>query len=247
MKGIKDITVVGSDAHAPHHNPKHINLFCDVIKFLKPKRVVLPGDWFDCNQISRWPKNPEYDTKWQEELNEGIDLLDQVGRAAGKKAEKVFIDGNHEDRIRKWLWEHREVSSLDALSPRNLFALDRLKWQYVPYDSEYRINKFRVTHGHIVRQFSSYSARGMLDKYKTSGCSGHTHRMGFFKQRYDDVFHHWYEIGCLCKADRTTYDPCPDWHGGFAVLYSLEGEEKVYTDLLEIEDNRIVYNGRLFE
>ena len=77
--------------------------------------------------------------------------------------------------------------------------------EHVPYKEGVLINgNFLITHGDLIRAHSSYTAKGMSDKYGGSGIHGHTHRLGsYYRKNYFGIYG-WWENGCLCDLN-------PDW------------------------------------
>lgn len=229
-----ELSVILHDAHVPFHDLSAIHAAIETIHFLKPDNLIILGDWYDCYQISKFTKNPTRAMEFQADLDAGAELLSAAGRHVRNKK---FQSGNHEDRIRKWSWDHPETASLKALAPTELFKLDELGFEYYPYDTPVPFSPFfTLTHGNIVRKFAGYTAKAMLEMYNTSGYSGHTHRAGMFHRTTPGLGKQtWAEGGCLCNLE-PEYLHVADWQQGFGLIYS-EGSRH-YVHLVPVTDGQ---------
>lgn len=107
----KDILVVPD----PHAHPDHSNERADwlgkLIKDLKPDAVVNLGDTFDMPSLSSYDKGKAsfQSASYEKDINSGLDFLDRmwhpVRKAKKKRPFSVFLEGNHEHRLKKVL-EH---------------------------------------------------------------------------------------------------------------------------------------------
>ena len=92
------------DVHVPYHDKKAWGLTLEVIKDLKPDVVVSIGDFADFYAVSSFDKDPSrrLNLKWEVDcINKELDRLCQVA----KNSQVVFLEGNHEDRLRRYLWK----------------------------------------------------------------------------------------------------------------------------------------------
>lgn len=81
------------DCHRPYHSQQGWELLLQVGMWLKPKHLVVLGDFCDFYAISKYDKDPIRATKLPEELASvqvGLDELDGLGAK-----HKVFLAGNH--------------------------------------------------------------------------------------------------------------------------------------------------------
>lgn len=206
-----------NDTHIPYHNKVMVKNFIQFCEDEQPDQIILNGDMVDFYDLSSFDKNPEREGKLQEEL----DILKHFLSALRRKCPSskiVYIEGNHEDRLRRYLWKNaKSLSSLRALKFEELLSLRQYRVDYIK--DSYFINGFEFTHGEMVRTHSSYSAKAEYDKHQSSGISGHTHRMGVFcKTTYNGTFG-WWENGCGCELNPEYIKGIPDWQNGFALIY----------------------------
>jgi hypothetical protein len=117
----------------------------------------------------------------------------------------------------------------------------------------YKHHDFIVTHGHIARKHSGYTAKGMLDTYGVSGISGHTHRAGTHYLKDESVGQAgakvWYENGCLCDLD-PEYCTSPNWQHLISVGYFINGGQRhtgrFHIIPIPIVKSKIFFDGYLF-
>lgn len=213
-----------TDIHAPYHDPRAVNLACQIIREYKPDVIINGGDAQDYYTISRFSKDPD---RVFLGLQNEIDIFQEVQReinSAAPLAEKYLLIGNHEDRLRRFLWENSELATLRALELGNLMGLDKLGVE--PLDKVF-VGDTQFTHGDIVRKHSGYSAKGMLENQGYAGniIMGHTHRMGqVFKTRGDDVVVWGIEAGCLCDHEQAQYiSGRANWQPGLVIVDIIDG------------------------
>lgn len=97
---VKGNCVVVSDVHYPHHNDEVIEKVLAAGRRHKLKTLVIGGDYFDWDGISRHRKIKEFDSKIPEIMAGGMKLLADLC----KWFEKVYIiKGNHDDRLQRLL------------------------------------------------------------------------------------------------------------------------------------------------
>lgn len=203
--------VVISDIHFPFQDNRALKLFKSFVKSKQIDHIILNGDILDFYDLSRFDKDPDRINKLQNEINQVEKFIGEL-RENKPDSKITYILGNHEDRLRRYLWQHQELASLDNLKLERLLNLDKYN---VELTQRLRFGKLLFTHGDIVRQHSSYSAKGQLDKFNCSGVSGHTHRLGsFFKSGYGFDYE-WYESGCMCDTTPVYLTDKPNWQQGF--------------------------------
>jgi predicted phosphodiesterase len=220
LKGIVPIVeskkvVCINDVHVPFQNNKMIENFVRLIEEEQPDEIILNGDMVDFYDLSSFDKDPAREESLQDELDTLYRML-LVFRGACPNAKITYVEGNHEDRLRRYLWKKATaLQSLRSLKLETLLKLDELGIELV---KKYVVNGFTFAHGKIVRQYSSYSAKAEYDARGCSGMSGHTHRMGSFCKTTSLGTFGWWENGCGCDLTPEYVDE-PNWQNGFSVIY----------------------------
>jgi predicted phosphodiesterase len=208
--------VVLSDLQIPFQDERVVDLAVNFVADLKPHGVILNGDVVDCYTISDYTRDPLHKKDLQGEIDESSALMN---RLAKHTKERIWVGGNHEDRLRRYLWSRApEFGSLESLQFSKLFRCAEYGFTYYKYGHLYRLGKLVVTHGSIVRRHSGHTAKAHFEKYGKSVLVGHTHRLGAYYHTNLEGPHVAYEGGCLCRLD-PEYVQHPDWQHGFAVVH----------------------------
>lgn len=114
---------VASDFHAPYHDYLAVLLLCKVLAWWNPDLFVIDGDALDFYPVSTYDKNPERAFGLQTEIDEfHTDILAPI-TAAIPKARKIFMPGNHEARLRKFLWRNPDLYGVRSLQLPSLLGL----------------------------------------------------------------------------------------------------------------------------
>lgn len=234
------------DIHAPFHDKKCLASLLLFIRFFKPKTIFIMGDLVDFYAISRFVRNPMRSLKLQEEIDSAHDILKQI-RGASKEAKIIFIRGNHEYRLQKYLWSTApELSGLRSLSVQDLLELKELNVEYID-SGRYNFKGLIVKHGSIVRKFSSYTAKAELERHGKSGVSGHTHRAGVNYYTNDGGYHVWFELGCMCKLNPEYMEgEVPNWQQGWGVGYFKNTAKRFQIEFIPFVDGTAFYQGKQF-
>lgn len=194
------------------------------------------SDGIDFYGISRFDKNP---LRGLSGLQNEIEQWQENQRAwkdAAPNAKAFFLLGNHEDRLRRYLWKHPELSDLEVLRLPSIlgFANLGIEWEEEKGDSANKEivlhDRILIKHGNIVRKFSGYTAKATMEQEFHSieaMLIGHTHRGGsyFSTTRFGVLEAH--EGFCLCDLN-PEYTDNPNWQQGIVLI-------EVTDDLLSIE------------
>ena len=238
-------TLFLNDTHEPHLDRRAWATVLEFAKYLKPKRVVHLGDHFDFYQISRFDKNPKRLLTLQEDIDVGVKSLDDL-RVACKDAEFHFTEGNHERRLIKYLWSKPEIANIRSLQPNELLGFDGLDITFWPEEEVLDIDGFVCTHGSRVSKHAGMSAKGELEKWGTSGISGHTHRQAEFNLSNYGGDYTWYENGCLCELNPHYIVGRPNWQHAIAVGDFSDGQATIHQLRID-RQYRILHHGKRFD
>jgi len=239
-----------SDIHAPWHDTRAVGLCLRILEANRPwDNIILGGDIQDCYAVSRYDKDPQK-TKalLSDELKPGKLLLKRFEKLSEAKR-MIYLEGNHEDRIRTYLMKYAGALG-NSVSVRGVLEIPR-DWEYYEYGQlgHLKIGNFIITHGTLC---SKYAASHMLSKYGCNVLFGHTHKFQTFSQRVMDgrlleaVSSGW--MGHTLKAQEYVKNVA-DSHHGFVVLYQC-GTESWY-ELVKIKIKahkyRAIFQGKLYE
>jgi predicted phosphodiesterase len=224
-----------NDIHFPYQDDHALSLVFKLIKYLQPSEVFLIGDIIDCYSLSRFDKDPNLVN-----LQEDLDLLEDFFYTLRQHTDAriTYLEGNHEHRLTRFLFQNPEIRNLKTLTPQNLFNLETYGVEWIPQEKTHIHNGHIITHGSVVRKHAGYSAKAELEKYGCSGISGHTHRVGVYNATNMLGTHTWIENGCLCKPMDYVIGT-PNWQQSVSVQYS-DGPIQTY----RITDT-LVFDGKV--
>lgn len=229
-----------NDLHIPFHDKKALEVFNLFLKDFKPDQLVIAGDLLDFYQLSSFDKDPMRRFTIQDEIDVCYEVLKEFKLLCPNIH---FIKGNHEDRLRRFLWKNPSLASIKVLELPKLLNLDSLEIEY--HDYEYIFNGFRFTHGTIVRQDSGATAKAELLKYGSSMSSGHTHRISSFLKTDARGTVGAYEMGCLCSLEPEYINGVPNWCQGFGVFHFMG--DRFFCQQIPIIKHEFIYGGKRYK
>lgn len=235
------------DLHIPFQDNLALEAVNRFVNFWQPDELVIAGDLLDFYVLSRFSKDPKrcHESGLQVELDLCKQVLSELRTNMGNKP-ITLIGGNHEERLTKYLQNKApELISLRCLTVPYLLGLPELNINYIePNDTFYLGEEFIVEHGSLVRQDSSYTAKGQLTLRGISGISGHSHRMGVHRKTDMSGNKIWIEGGCLCSLF-PEYVKFPNWQQAVTVVYLNENRELISIDQPLIINGKIFYYGQM--
>jgi predicted phosphodiesterase len=233
------------DCHFPYHDKKAFNLMLKVGKDIKPDVVITLGDFADFYAVSSHSKNPNRKRNLEFEVDETIKGLQQLTALGAKQ--NVFISGNHEDRLERYLMD-KAPELFNVVRIPDVLGLKEMGWVYVPYKSDFRLGKLNLTHD--VGQAGRGSVFGALATYQHNVVIGHTHRLAYVVEgNAKGEAHVSAQFGWL--GDRTKADymhrvkAARDWALGFGIGY-LQENGAVHLQPVPIVNNSVVVEGKLY-
>lgn len=259
----------------PTHDEKAIQIAVELVREVKPSVVVCVGDNLDLPEMGKYLTTPAYQQTTQAAIDRATALCAQL-REAAPNAEIVWLAGNHEERMPKYLLTNAAAAyglrkgnipnSWPVLTVPYLCRMDEYGVEYRPgYPaSDYWINeKLRVIHGDRVKSSGS-TANVYLNNEKTSVIYGHIHRIETaFKTRED--FDGPRTImaaspGCLARIDGAVpstkggvdLDGRPlvryeNWQQGVSVVtYERSGDHRFSYEVMPIYNGWGMYQGKEF-
>jgi len=238
------IAVILNDTHNPFQDQRALREVELFLEELQPDLVAYVGDLNDFYQISTFDKNPGRANHLQKDLDSTTNMFKRQ-RALLPNARMIQLDGNHEDRLRRYLWGNSTaLASLRSLRVENLFELRDSEIEHVPYEDGLLVNGvFLVDHGDMIRAHSAFTAKGMSDKHGGCGIHGHTHRLGSYYKRDRFGIYGWWENGCLCSLD-PDWIQNPNWQQGFSLVHFTK--DRFWVEPIQIINRRFMYGGKIY-
>lgn len=213
-----------SDIHFRFQDTRAWPLALKIVKTLQPGVLWLGGDIVDFYAVSSWDRNPKRRLMLQDELDVAQEQLRAL-RNAAPAARIVFQEGNHEVRLRRFLWNRAsELSGLRAMTLPALLGLDALGIEYIETGNPTQVGHLWHIHGDEIRGGNVNIARAKLLKAHANIIFGHHHRFqADFLRTLDGKTYGAWANGCLCGLN-PEYDINPQWTHGLSVVdYAKSG------------------------
>ena len=234
--------VVLSDIQIPFEDTPVLSTVVEFIQELKPHGVVLNGDIIDAYELSTYDKNPLTRAGLDIEIAKASELMTTLAKST---TTRIWLGGNHEDRLRRYLWKNAPALRLDAVTEFDrLFQVKAHGFVWKPYGEFVQLGKLLVTHGSVVSKHSGWTAKAHFDKYGKSVLVGHSHRQGAYYRTNLYGVHVAYENGCLCRLD-PEYVQLPDWQQGFSVVH-VHGNGYFSAQQIPILDGLFYYGSECY-
>lgn len=161
----------------------------------RPSHIISIGDFLSLNCLSEWDRNKRKTMELRRYVNEleagntALDFIDNAVRAVdrtrrkskklGYAPVKVFLEGNHEWRLPRFL--DSDPTFLGAVGIEKDLLLKDRGWLWVPYKGTYELNGVSFTHIPINGMGRAISnpnvAQKALKLYHNSVVFGHTHTL----------------------------------------------------------------------
>jgi predicted phosphodiesterase len=204
-----------TDEHFPFQDNDARYLAMSIVSDFNPDILIVGSDGVDFYTLSKFNRNPARKDTVQDEIDMWGEGQDEWKDAASN-ARRIFIPGNHEDRLRRYKWTHPEIDSLRALSIERVMELDSKGIESM--EEVVFFDKLVIKHGNRVSKHSAYSAKAELEneKHAISVMSGHTHRGGAHYATTRNGIVQAHECFCLCDLN-PDYVKSPNWQQGIAL------------------------------
>lgn len=250
------------------HDRRALDLVVQVVRAIEPDDIIIMGDWADLADWSdKFVRRPEFAGLTQAMVIESYYWLAQLRKAA-PYARILFLEGNHEARMERYLLTHfrqaydlRPADRLDRpppLSLPGLLALDSLGVEYLGPYPDGRVwlnNDLVVRHGDTVRGGSGATVKAVLSSAEVSTIHGHIHR----REMASKTVHRprrigggeeitcvsVYSPGATCRIDGVVPARAKrnQWQQGFAVVYYTDVMHEVR--ILPIENGKTFWDGAI--
>ncbi len=166
--------IVVPDVHVPFHDRKAWELAVKIIDGVKPDCVVQLGDLGDFYATNAHGKSYGREQRFELELEAVRAAVRELVSASGK-AKRVFLQGNHEENLERYVSKHAEkIECIVPSGPGLLEIPKRDTW--IPYRSSVDIGK--VTYSHDIGHSGKGAVLQNLAAAGTNIVTGHTHRSG---------------------------------------------------------------------
>lgn len=248
----------------PIHDRRVLDLALQIAVGVGADAVRFLGDMLDMTEwTDKYAREPAFYQTTQPALMEWHWWLRQY-RDALPDTEIEWMEGNHEERMRRMLIAHLPMAyelrgvGVDvppALSLHSLLALDDLavRWSGdYPDELEWLNDGLAICHGDTARSSPGATARAMVESKRASVVFGHIHRRESVSLSYA-TRHGTVEAtaicpGCACYVDGRVpgSNSGDNWQQGIAVIdYDVDGNAgSVFA--VPVTDGAAVFGGALY-
>lgn len=234
------------DVHAPFHDTKAWALMMKVARYLKPHTIVCLGDLADMFTVSSHSKDPRRSLQLDEELVKVRELRAELDSLKPKR--KLFLEGNHEDRLRRYL-QDKAPELFSLIDTDKLLGLSENGWEFVGYRDSAKVGKVSFTHD--TNQGGKYSTMRALETFQSSVVIGHHHTQQFFVEGdATGKYRVGAQFGWLGDVDKVDYmhrvTSLRKWSLGFGVGY-LDSNGVLFLQPVPLVGYRCCVEGRVFD
>lgn len=241
-----EVGIIIPDCHIPNHDLRAFGVMLRVAMALKPKHLVILGDFADGETLSAHPATKPGELSFEAEVagvQQCLDQLDALGAT-----NKVYIEGNHEFRLDRYLME-RAPQMFYSIKWQNILKLHERGWQWVPYRKSVRVGKMNFTHDTGNAGMNAH--RTSAQAFGGSAAIGHTHRMAYeVKGRFEGTPYLAAMFGWLGDAEKAASymheAKASDWVHGFGVFHLEPDTGIMHVQPVPIVHGKCVVNGSLF-
>lgn len=235
------------DCHVPYEDKLAVKVMLKALEVAKPTHLVIIGDFIDAYPLSFHEKSIVRKHTLAAELAAANALLDKIA-AAAPKAEKVFMSGNHEHRLQRYLANKApELKDLPALDLPTLLGLTRRGFKHFNYREVYRVGKCHFAHD-VGRCGKGVAAQSVTD-FGHNIVVGHSHRAQiYYTGNIRGESHVGMSAGWLGNYASIDYRHQSlskrEWTHGFA-LVDVESGGNCHMHFVPIISGKCVVDGKL--
>lgn len=254
--------VVASDIHIPRHDPELLSAARKCWLDIADRHggldyIFLDGDIIDAGAIARFERSLDASKdSFTAELEQTREFLVNI-RKEHPKARIIYVEGNHEYRVRRLIMEPKDRMRwewlIDFVHLRQSLGLEDLGIEYVEHagtagQMKVQYGDCLIGHWGIARSKVGATAHHLMDRY--SGykiVQGHVHH-GARVSKQTGRFSVWgIENPCMCPITDVDYTIDPNWQQGFTVLTEVGGV--VHSELVIVEQasRTFLCEGNLYE
>jgi hypothetical protein len=242
-----------TDTHDPFRDERAHDLTLQILSDLQPDAITLGSDGLDCYKLSAYDKNPRRRETLQDEIDIWIANTKEIKQAA-PNADLFWIPGNHEDRLRRLIWQNPGLYGLRALKWDNLLEFEQLGIKRCRRDERVIAGgRLVIKHGKTSRKHSTRSGWAELNNeaFSITTLTGHCHRIGVTYKMTRRGLVAAFECGCLCSLD-PEYTVSPDWQQGITIVTYSEDEANplfcvepvVFIPSEDGQQTRVIWRGK---
>lgn len=247
------------DCHVPFEDQAAYDIAFQITEHIyanyELKELVLLGDFIDVYGMSLHDKDPSmgdiailYDLEFSQ-ANARLDQFDD----AFPGVKKVYIEGNHEYRMKRFLNKFAGPLRNRISIPGELGLYQRPSWKFVPYS---RHQKHQILNTALYARHEPICGAKPSTQAERAGKSyicGHTHRTesGTTVSKIGKEEITYINAGCLVDIDNKVFDYCknqPEWTHSIVVIWIDPKTNEFHPQVVRIRPNKTaIFDGVLFK
>jgi metallophosphoesterase superfamily enzyme len=231
------------DVHIPDHDVEAFQAVKDFLVDYQPDTLIIGGDFGELESCSSHGGVIEPPMIYQDVAEMRMELTD-LRDVVGEDCRMVYIEGNHETRLKRIVANKLPQAAFSLSLPKMLNLAD-LNIEWLPEGQLLSIGNLNFVHG---KWASLHHAKKHMEAYMHNIIFGHTHKPQMFVKGLPGAK---YMAGCgsptLRDLDAGYLNGYPSgWAQGFVVCEVDEEAQlsNVYTVLMD--EQRFVFNGKLY-
>jgi len=242
----KTYLIVG-DIHCPEQDDLALKAVFNLMRDVKFDGLINLGDYMDFNSISKFSKGKHKTLEGLRLKNDyikGNAILDVFDELLPQGAEKHFMTGNHEVRIKSVIEEYPMLDGL--FSFEECLKLKERGYNVYEHNELVKFGRLNVVHGIYC---SANPAKVHATKLLSNVLCGHLHspEMALIHSPAKEISVVAYICGCLCSmAPEYMAGKPSNWSQGIAVLY-LMPDNQFDVNLIRIVKHKFIFNGKLYD
>jgi len=243
-------TVLLPDIHYPNYEEQILRCINQFIKEYEPDQLVYMGDQLALDSISKWNKNKPLLNERKRLIKEyegfDKDILQVHERITKPDTKRVFMIGNHEQRIQWYVEENPELEGI--LNIERFLNLKERGYEVVPYNEVYRIGKLNVIHGYY---WNKYHAAKTVEVFEGNVVYGHVHNPQMFAKMSPvdkKDYHIATSLPCICNRKPEYKNNSPNrWINGFGIVEHVPATGFFNLYVIIIPGSSFLWNGKIYD
>lgn len=238
------------DTHTPFHNRRAVSCAKRLLVRYAPDYLIFLGDYFDCYLANSFGVDPlKTAGQISQELQAGIVLLNDIIKVS-KAKQVIFLEGNHERRIRrevkKRLPYFADYFDINApLGPKKILGIPD-KVQFIKYGQKQRFTLGPLSFRHKTFQ-NQHVCNKTIQRSVSTFIFGHTHRVQYtVTTTLEGITQAAYSAGWMGDAELAGeyMDTTPEW-GQCVTTIDLYKDYFNINPFL-IKNGKLIANGKWF-
>lgn len=240
------------DLHVPYQDGRSLLAVEKLMTDYRFDGYIIIGDFLDFDCISSHNKNNlravegkriHADYKVAGEI---LDRHQAIIRSRNKDAKFIYIEGNHENRIERYVDANPALEGMVEVPTCLEFGRRKIEW--VPFWSKgkvYKVGKATFIHG---RYTNDLHAKKHVHRYGCNIFYGHLHDVQTYSAEMMGEGNTLVgqSLGCLCLSQKYMQGAPDRWQQAFAIFEFLPSGNFNY-NVIRIFDHRFIYAGKIYE